>query len=954
MPGSTKAVHPFSKPRASTSYGPVDVEPRLHEVLRSWRESDPSLRRRVLLLVAMVLALAVQIMVWLWYIDDAAISFSFARNLADGHGLVAQAGGERVEGYSNPLWVALMALWAWIGVNGFVSSKLMGAAFGVATVPVVWAIARSSRPDRDEGVPLMAAFALATNVQFGIWATSGLENSLFCLLLAAAIWRTLIETRTRGFPWSALLFLGVALTRPEGIAYAALGGFAAMGFALQDGRGLRPALIWLAVFFVPFGAYHAIRFDYFAWIFPNTYYAKLGNRTVAPLDWDAHGWTYVRRYAGLSFPKGSPGPGLGQGYLLPLYLIGLLGAAGRRGWLAAAVATTLLLLPGPLELGLLPSLDPGAWLVSAGVFSDATQWQPVRVILLIGLALVAPFGALRRTGGRALALCWGMALIALAFAIASRGDWMYGFRWFSFLAVPVSVLAAAGAGELRDWARRNARLSDSGARAASTAVVIALAAAFVVPQVRHMLWFTVHAPVSSSSVRLRVDYLDHLMDTLHLERAVVLDVDIGAHIYWSRARMVDMAGLIDVPIARHDFQKAFTSEYLFQERRPDFAHTHGAWEERIRLQEHDEWREQYVRLPGYMSPGGGIHSGSKLRRDHLLRPKWQGPPGQRVSFSNGASLSGFTLPGLPSAPGLELFIEVGLEQAPKPDEPPAEASGADAANAEEAAKAWYQLEIFLANASGVVAHRVVTPGYGWVSPSDWHADEVFHGRYTLPLPTNLPPGKYDLGFLIRDDGGRVVPAIAPSRRVPTRPGAVVFGGTHGTPARLAGGEVRYPNTVTLAPYAFALDRNRANLASAQRFAAERQCEAAEHRFERVRRRMVHQRDRPEGGDPATRRAMAECWIARAAETDRRELEVTWIERARQLDPTAPALETTAREIASDFFDAGAEARAREDWEASYRLFSSAVRADPRLAWARRYAEEARIQRLGLTTPVRAW
>ena len=117
MPGSTKAVRPFSKPRASTSYGPVDVEPRLHEVLRSWRESDPSLRRRVLLLVAMVLALAVQIMVWLWYIDDAAISFSFARNLADGHGLVAQAGGERVEGYSNPLWVALMALWAWIGVK---------------------------------------------------------------------------------------------------------------------------------------------------------------------------------------------------------------------------------------------------------------------------------------------------------------------------------------------------------------------------------------------------------------------------------------------------------------------------------------------------------------------------------------------------------------------------------------------------------------------------------------------------------------------------------------------------------------------------------------------------------------------------------------------------------------------------------------------------------------------
>ena len=932
----------------------MGVDTRLHELLRSWREGDPNLRRRMLLLVAMSLALAVQIMVWLWYIDDAAISFSFARNLADGHGLVAQAGGERVEGYSNPLWVALLSLWEWIGVSGFVSSKLMGAAFGVATVPTVWAIARSTRPDRDEVVPLLAAFALAINVQFGIWATSGLENSLFGLLLAAAIWRTLRETHTHGFPWSAVLFLGVALTRPEGIVYAALGGFAAMGFALQDGRGLRPTFVWLAVFFVPFGAYHAIRFDYFAWTFPNTYYAKLAKRSVVPLDWDARGWTYVRRYAGLSFPEHSPGPGLGQGYLVPLYLIGLLGAAGRRGWLAAALATTLLLLPGPPELELLRSLDPGEWLVSAGVFSDATQWQPLRVILLIALAILAPFGALRHTGGRALALCWGMAVSSLAFAVGSSGDWMHGFRWFSFLAVPVSVLAAAGAGELRDWVRRNAPLPGSGTRVASTAVVIALAAAFVAPQARHMLWFTSKVPISTSSVKLRVDYLDHLMHTLQLEHAVVLDVDMGAHIYWSRAEMVDMAGLINVPIARHGFQSEFTREFLFLERRPDIIHAHGSWEKKIRLQDHDEWREQYVRLPGFMNAGGRIHSGSNVRRDHLLRPEWPGPPGQRVAFRNGATLSGFALPGLPSAPGLELSVGVGLEQAPLPNASPAKLDGAGTANAEEAAETWYQLEIFLANASGVVAHRVVTPGYGWVPPSNWREDEVFHGRYLLPLPTSLQPGRYDLGFVIRDDRGRVVPPVAPDRPAPARPGAVVFGGAHGAPALLARGEVRYPNAVTVAPYAFALDRNRANLAEARRLALEQQCQGATARFERARRRMIHQRGWPEREEPAIRRAIAECWVARAAESDRRELQVAWIERARQLDPTAPALKTTAREIAAGFFDAGTEAREREDWDRSYELFSSAVRADPRLAWARRYAEEARIQRLGLTTPVRAW
>jgi hypothetical protein len=38
-----------------------------------------------------------------WIIDDAAISFAYSRNLATGHGLVAQLGDAPIEGYSNPL-----------------------------------------------------------------------------------------------------------------------------------------------------------------------------------------------------------------------------------------------------------------------------------------------------------------------------------------------------------------------------------------------------------------------------------------------------------------------------------------------------------------------------------------------------------------------------------------------------------------------------------------------------------------------------------------------------------------------------------------------------------------------------------------------------------------------------------------------------------------------------------
>lgn len=44
-----------------------------------------------------------------WIVDDAGISFAYARSLATGHGLVAQAGEPPVEGFTNLLWVILLS-----------------------------------------------------------------------------------------------------------------------------------------------------------------------------------------------------------------------------------------------------------------------------------------------------------------------------------------------------------------------------------------------------------------------------------------------------------------------------------------------------------------------------------------------------------------------------------------------------------------------------------------------------------------------------------------------------------------------------------------------------------------------------------------------------------------------------------------------------------------------------
>jgi len=59
-----------------------------------------------------------------WLIDDAGISFVYSRNLAAGYGLVTQPGVLPVEGYSNFLWVLVMAFFFLINLfDPYITSK---------------------------------------------------------------------------------------------------------------------------------------------------------------------------------------------------------------------------------------------------------------------------------------------------------------------------------------------------------------------------------------------------------------------------------------------------------------------------------------------------------------------------------------------------------------------------------------------------------------------------------------------------------------------------------------------------------------------------------------------------------------------------------------------------------------------------------------------------------------
>ena len=268
-------------------------------------------------------------------VEDAGISFAYARNLAQGHGLVPWPGTERVEGYSNPLWVALLAIANLAGLSPFTASDGLGAVFGALAIPLAYALVRHLRPQGRGDAAVLGAALLAGSSQHLIWAGAGLENSLFVVLLLAGLVRlgTELEHSAR-HPWSAVLFLLLVFTRPEAIAYSA---FAAAAVLLVT-----------------------IRRD-FAWPFPNTYYAKLGrNGVYQPFGWNAAGWSYIRDW----FAQHRAVPAL------PLLGFAMIGATLHR-W--------RLLVLGMVSLAVLVAFD-GRWTDGPAWWAAAEEhWVVLRV-----------------------------------------------------------------------------------------------------------------------------------------------------------------------------------------------------------------------------------------------------------------------------------------------------------------------------------------------------------------------------------------------------------------------------------------------------------------------------------------------------------------------------------------------------------------------------------------------
>lgn len=226
-----------------------------------------------------------------WLVDDAGITFAYARSVAAGLGPVLQPGAPPVEGFSNPTWLLVLVVGSWCGLFD------RGAIFGVpdyvlypkavallCCAGILAACYLAAR--RVSRWPALVTSAtgvlLAAIPSFVIWCFSGLENSLFALAacaLAVHLFLAVLDDRLwtiRTAVLAGAIAAIAALTRPDGLIY--LLAYPVISLLLVRRANwpaaVRGVLYSVLAFALPFGAYLVWRYSEFGRLVANTAVAK--------------------------------------------------------------------------------------------------------------------------------------------------------------------------------------------------------------------------------------------------------------------------------------------------------------------------------------------------------------------------------------------------------------------------------------------------------------------------------------------------------------------------------------------------------------------------------------------------------------------------------------------------------------------------------------------------------
>ncbi len=284
-------------------------------------------------------------------IDDAYITFSYSKNLASGFGPV-YGHGVRVEGYSNFLWMVVVAFGLLFnrGADPLLTARMLTVPF---LILLGWATYGLARVRASRLLSMALVGLLAINADLTTAYLMGLETIAYTALLTFAfllyarslderagdsagrltgrlgrLGRLASRLASRLDRWVVPAFVVVALTRIDGFIPLAFVLFIEACRRLWRREGtVRDYLVWAGPGVFVYLLWFAWRWSYYGLPLPTTYYAK----SLIPKLLPNRGWEYVHSeleasYAFVALPFAAiliarrRTAGVALGMLLPLYL----------------------------------------------------------------------------------------------------------------------------------------------------------------------------------------------------------------------------------------------------------------------------------------------------------------------------------------------------------------------------------------------------------------------------------------------------------------------------------------------------------------------------------------------------------------------------------------------------------------------------------------------------------
>lgn len=209
-----------------------------------------------------------------WISDDAYITFRTISHFLEGHGLRWNI-AERVQSYTHPLWMMLITAGVAITREYYFTVLALSLLVSAAVLWTLW-----DRTGAGMWKNVLLCGLLVSSKAFVEYSTSGLENPLTHFWLAVFFIRY-FRVEKEGVSCSAKELAGLYglasmayLTRPDAILlYVPALCHASVGVLSRTRRAGGMAIL-LGI--LPAVAWHVFSLVYYGFIFPNTYYAKLG------------------------------------------------------------------------------------------------------------------------------------------------------------------------------------------------------------------------------------------------------------------------------------------------------------------------------------------------------------------------------------------------------------------------------------------------------------------------------------------------------------------------------------------------------------------------------------------------------------------------------------------------------------------------------------------------------